>query len=98
MRQGEKGGGGGGAGVGEIASHVTLPHVEVTSAMRVTLRTRYHHNVMSFQRQYSVVGWIGVGVQVCVFVTNVKVALNTQGVTDVSLSKSCCSCLCKINT
>ena len=81
MRQGEKGGGGGGAGVGEVASHVTLPHVDVTSAMRVTLRTRYHHNVMSFQRQYSVVDWIRVRVrvQVCVFVTNVTVSLTKGG-------------------
>ena len=79
MRQGEKGGGGGGAGVGEVAGHVTLPHVDVTSAMRVTLRTRHHHNVMSFQRQYSVVGWIRVRVQGSVFVTNVEVSLTKGG-------------------
>ena len=79
MRQGEKGGGGGGAGVGEVAGHVTLPHVDVTSVIWLTLRTRHHHNVMSFQRQYSVVGWIRVRVQVCVFVTNVEVSLTKGG-------------------
>ena len=88
--------------MGEVAGHVTLPHVDVTSVMRVTLRTRYHHNVMSFQRQYSVVGWIRVRVQVCVFVTKTWKfhLLSVVDVTDVSLSKSpsCCSCLCKINT
>ena len=79
MCQGEKRHGGACALVGEVAGHVTLPHVDVTSVMRVTLRTRYHHNVMSFQRQFSVVGWIRVRVQVCVFVTNVEVSLTKGG-------------------